>query len=75
MLKISSITALGLLIAVVASPVVAIPTEWKEYIFIFAGILVFGLSIFIRKELNKVIKLVHGIEDIKVDTYAENNPQ
>lgn len=76
MKKISSITALGVLILVVASPFVAISRDWKSYIFILVGLAIIILSLLIRKELHKVLKVLPGesTESIK-DTYVENNPQ
>jgi hypothetical protein len=75
MKKISSITALGALVLLVASPYIAIPSTWKDYILMLAGVAVIVLSLMLRKELHKVIRIVHGVEEIKSDTYVENNPQ
>ena len=77
MIKISSITALGFLIMVVASPYpfIAIPREWKDIILVVCGAGVIVLSLLIRQELHKVIRIVHGIDEYKADTYVENNPQ
>jgi sulfite exporter TauE/SafE len=75
MKRISSITALGVLILLVASPFVAISRDWKSYIFMAAGLAIIILSILIRKELHKVLRIVHGVEEVKSDTYVENNPQ
>jgi FtsH-binding integral membrane protein len=75
MVKISSITALGFLVLLVASPFISISRDWKDYIFIASGLAIIILSFLIRKELHKVIRVVHGIEEIKSDTYVENNPQ
>lgn len=75
MKKISSITALGVLVLLVASPFVAISRDWKNYILMLAGMVVIILSLLIRKELHKVIRAVHGIDEIKTDTYVENKPQ
>lgn len=75
MKKISSITALGLVIVFVASPYLSISRQWKDYLLIICGISIFILSMLIRNELHKVIRIVHGVDEIKTDTYAENNPQ
>jgi FtsH-binding integral membrane protein len=75
MKRISSITALGVLILLVASPFVAISRDWKSYIFMVSGLVIIILSILIRKELHKVLRIVHGVEEVKSDTYVENNPQ
>lgn len=39
------------------------------------GLAILVLSILLRKELHKVIRIVHGVEEIKSDTYVESNPQ
>ncbi len=75
MIKISSISALGFLVLLFASPFIAIPRTWKDYILMLSGLGIIVLSILLRKELHKVIRIVHGVEDIKPDTYVENNPQ
>jgi hypothetical protein len=76
MKKISSITALGLLIMLVASKYVAISRDWKEIILIICGLAVFILSLLLRQELHKVLRALHGDERISIkDTYVENNPQ
>ena len=75
MKKISSITALGVLVLIVASPFIAISRDWKSYIFMVCGLAIIILSLFLRKELHKVIKIVHEVAEVKTDTYVENNPQ
>jgi len=75
MKKISSITAIGVLVLLVASPFMNISRTWRDYILMACGIAVIILSLLIRKELHKVIRIVHGVEEIKSDTYVENNPQ
>lgn len=76
MIKISSITAIGVLILLVASPFIAISRDWKDYIFIACGLAIIILSILIRKELHRVLKVIHGdTPEIIKDTYVENNPQ
>ena len=75
MIKISSITALGILVLIVASPFVSISRTWKDYILMACGLVIAILSYLIRKELHKVIRIVHGVEEIKSDTYVESNPQ
>ena len=76
MIKISSITAIGVLILLVASPFIAISRDWKTYILVACGLAIIILSVMIRKELHKVLKVIHGetLEIIK-DTYVESNPQ
>ena len=75
MIKISSITAIGALVLLVASPFVSISRDWKDYILMVSGLAIVILSLMLRKELHKVIRIVHGVHEIKSDTYVENNPQ
>ena len=76
MKKISSITALGVLVLIIPTSFVAISRTWKDYILMLSGLAIIILSYLIRKELHKVIRIVHGIDDeVKADTYVENNPQ
>lgn len=75
MIKISSITALGVIILIVASPPFAVPSNWKDYILMLSGVAVVVLALLIRRELHKVIRLIHGAEEVKPDTYVENRPQ
>ena len=75
MIKISSITAIGVLILLVASPYASISRDWKDYILMASGLAIIILSLMLRKELHKVIRFVHGVGETKADTYVENNPQ
>ena len=75
MVKISSITAIGVLVLLVDSPFVSISRDWKDYILMASGLAIIVLSLMLRKELHKVIRIVHGVQEIKSDTYVENNPQ
>jgi len=75
MKRISSITALGFLVLLVASPFISISREWKDFILMISGLVIVILSFLIRKELHKVIRIFNGVEEIKSDTYVENNPQ
>ena len=75
MVKISSITDIGVLVLLVASPFVSISRDWKDYILMASGLAIIVLSLMLRKELHKVIRIVHGVQEIKSDTYVENNPQ
>lgn len=75
MIKITSITALGALILFVASPFASISRDWRDYILMACGLVVILLSFLIRRELHKVIRIVHGVEEVETDTYVENNPQ
>ena len=73
MIKISSISALGFLILLVVAS--SIPRNWKDYVLVLCGLAIIVISILLRKELHKVIRIVHGVEEVKSDTYVENNPQ
>ena len=75
MKKISTITGLGFLVLIVASPFISISRDWKDYILMFSGLIIIIMSFLIRKELHKVIRIFHGVEEVKTDTYVENNPQ
>jgi hypothetical protein len=75
MIKISSITGLGVFILLVASPFIGISDDWKIKLFMVCGLAIIILSLLLRKELYKVIRIVHGVHEIKSDTYVENNPQ
>jgi tetrahydromethanopterin S-methyltransferase subunit E len=76
MIKISTIFALGIFIALLPftgfSNDSAFPV--KNILYIVSGLLVTILSILIRKELEEVIR--HSYTDIvKTDTFSENNPK
>jgi hypothetical protein len=77
MKKISLITFLGVLVLLVSSPYtyIGIWNEWKSYFIVVASITIIILSILIRKELHKVIKIAHEAGEVKTDTYIENKPQ
>jgi hypothetical protein len=75
MIKISSITALGVLVLLVASPFVALPRNWKDWALMIFGLAIIVLSLLLRKELHKVIRIVHGVHEVKSDTYVENQPK
>ncbi len=75
MIKISSITVLGFIVTIISSPLIRISRDWKEIILVISGLSIIVLSFLIRVELNKVVRTLHGLEEIKSDTYVENNPQ
>ena len=75
MIKISSITAIVALVLLVASPFVSISRDSKDYILMVSGLAIVILSLMLRQELHKVIRIVHGVHETKSDTYVENNPQ
>ncbi len=74
MVKISTISGLGILIAIMGAGFLGFPIEWKNFIYIVSGLLITVLSILIRRELIEVIKNLHT-EVIKTDTFSENNPK
>jgi len=72
MIKISTIFALGIFIALI--PFSGFPIEWKNTLYIISGLLVTVLSVLIRRELEEVIK--HSYTDVvKTDTFSESNPK
>ncbi len=72
MIKISTIFALGLFIAVM--PFTGFPFSVKNALYIILGLLVTTLSVLIRKELEEVIR--HSYADVvKNDTFSESNPK
>ena len=74
MIKISSITTLGFLILLTASPFISIPKDWKNYTIILFSLIIIILSLFLRKELHKVIKALHSEDDHSSNNpYVENN--
>lgn len=75
MKRISALSALGFIVLLVASPFIAISRTWKDYVLMICGLLIIVISILLRKELHKVMRIVHGVEEIKPDTYVESNPQ
>lgn len=75
MKKISSITIFGFLVFIVSSPFFAIPQVWKNFFLMLTGLIIVILSIFLRKELYKILRIINRKEEIISDTYVENNPQ
>jgi len=75
MKRISTITTLGVLVLVFASPFITISRDWKNIVLMVCGLAIIIFSLLLRKELHKVIRIVHGVEEVKTDTYVENNPQ
>lgn len=72
MVKISTIFALGLLIAVI--PFTGFPIDIKNLLYIVSGLAVTVLSVMIRKELEEVIKHLYS-DTVKTDTFAESKPK
>ena len=72
MIKISTIFALGIFIAII--PFTGFPFSVKNILYIISGLLVTVLSLLIRKELEEVIK--HSYTDVvKTETFSESNPK
>jgi hypothetical protein len=75
MVKISSIFALGIFIALI--PFMGFPNDAafpvRNILYVVSGALVAVLSVLIRKDLEEVIKHSHS-DFVKTDTFAENNP-
>lgn len=74
MIKISTITGLGVLIAVLGSGFLGFPIEWKNFLYVVSGISIVVLSILIRKELEKVVKHLYT-GTVKTDTFSESTPK
>lgn len=74
MIKISTITGLGALIALTGTGLLGFPIEVKNFIYIVSGASIIVLSIMIRKELEEVIRHLHT-EVITTDSFSENNPK
>lgn len=70
MIKITSITFLGFLVAII--PFMGIPKDWKDIFYIACGIAVISLSIMIRRELHEVLKALHTTDHIVTGTYTES---
>ena len=71
MVKISTIFALGIFIALI--PFLGLPFDWKTFLYVVSGLSITALSILIRKELNVVLKHLHS-DVVKTDTFAESTP-
>jgi hypothetical protein len=75
MVKISTIFALGIFIAVI--PFTGFPNDGsfpvKTILYIICGLSVTVLSVMIRKELEEVLKHLHS-DVVKTDTFSESNP-
>ncbi len=76
MIKISTIFALGIFIAVV--PFTGLPNDsafpLKNILYIVCGLSVTVLSVLIRKELEEVVKHLHT-DIVKTDTFTESSPK
>jgi len=72
MVKISTIFALGIFVALIQY--LGIPLDWKNFFYIISGLLVATLSVLIRKELNVVLKRLHS-DGVQTDTFAESAPK
>ena len=72
MIKISTIFALGIFIAIM--PFTGFPFSVKNALYVISGLLITILSIMIRKELEEVIKHLYT-EVVKTDTYSESDPK
>jgi hypothetical protein len=76
MIKISTIFALGIFIAVI--PFTGLPNDAafpvKNILYIVCGLTVTILSLIIRKELEEVVRHLHT-ETIKTETFSESAPK
>lgn len=69
MIKISTISILGFLIAL--TPYSGFPMEWKNFIYIFSGLAVAVLAYLIRRELHEVLKRLHTSTDVNATIFVE----
>jgi len=76
MIKISTIFALGIFIALI--PFSGFPNDSafpvKNILYMVCGLLVTILAFFIRKDLEEVIKHFYG-DEVKNDTFSEGGPK
>jgi len=77
MVKISTIFALGIFIAII--PFTGLPNDAafpvKNILYIVSGLSVTILSILIRKELEEVIKHLYTEDITKTDTFTDSKPK
>ncbi len=77
MIKISTIFALGIFIAVV--PFSGLPNDSafpvKNILYIVSGLSVTVLSILIRKELEEVVKHLYTTDVVKTEAFSESYPK
>ena len=74
MIKISTITGLGVLVAVLGTGFLGFPIEWKNFLYIVSGILIVVLSVLIRKELEKVLRHIY-LGEVKNEIFSESGPK
>lgn len=72
MIKISSIFALGIVVAL--TPFSGFPMSWKDFIYVVSGAGIVVLSVLIRRELHEVLKRL-GSEPARADTFADGAPK
>lgn len=76
MVKISTIFALGIFIAII--PFTGLPNDaafpLKNILYVACGLAVTVLSLIIRKELEEVVRHLHT-ETIKTETFTESAPK
>lgn len=77
MIKISTIIALGVFIALI--PFTGFPNDaafpMKNILYVFCGLSITILAILIRKELEEVVKHLYSPDLIKTDTFSESKPK
>ncbi len=76
MVKISTIFALGIFIAII--PFTGFPNDSafpvKNVLYIICGLAVTILSVLIRKELEEVVKHLYS-DEVKTDTFSDSSPK
>jgi len=72
MVKISTIFSLGVIVAF--TPYLGLPFAWKNFIYIFSGIVITILSVLIRRELHEVLRHLHG-DEMTTESFSESLPK
>ncbi len=73
MIKISTITGLGILTAII--PFSGFPKGFKDFLYIVFGLAIAVLSYLIRKELHEVVKHLHDVTVINETTIELNSEE
>lgn len=73
MIKISTIFALGIVVAIM--PFLGFSSAWEEFIYKVSGLAIVVLSLLIRRELHEVLRSLHNSIDKKNDTFSEKSPE
>jgi len=72
MVKISTIFALGIVVMLVQFS--GFPKSFKDFLYIVSGLIIVIFSVLIRRELNEVLRHLHG-DTVKTETFSESAPK